>query len=314
MKQLYEINVAPGIHYPCLADEALQLKPGTDVVLKCERYEEFGRVLRLRGAAEGADVAESDVEEAGEAAADKGRRIQGLSTPTVLRPATAADQSRFHENETRSRSLLRTAMLKIHEHRLPMKVVHLHMVLDGSLLVIQFTAETRVDFRELLRDLSRLLHARVELRQIGVRDETSIHGGIGPCGRAYCCATFLSQFRSINVRTAKEQGLSLNPVNISGVCGRLKCCLRYESDGYRQMLQEMPRMGAICDTPDGPGKVCDVMPLARRVRILLQPGAGQGGFRDYPVADVKVRPPPPRPAPAARRPNEPPPAGPGRNG
>jgi len=300
MKQFYEVNVAPGIHYPCAAEDALHLKPGDEVVLKCERYDEFGRIVRLRGISAGAAAEDDWAEEGDGDGTEKGRRVQGQTTPVVLRLATLTDKSRVHENDTRSRSLLRTAVQKIHEHRLVMKVVHLHLVLDGSLLVVQFTAETRVDFRELLRDLSRCLHARVELRQIGVRDETAIHGGIGPCGRAFCCATFLAHFRSINVKTAKEQGLSLNPVNISGVCGRLKCCLRYESDGYRQLLQDMPRMGAICDTPDGPGKICDVMPLGRRVRVILAPGEGQtGGFRDYPVDQVTVRPPPAHPRPAA---------------
>ena len=307
MKQFYEVNVAPGIHYPCAAEDALHLKPGDEVVLKCERYEELGRIVRLRGASAGAGAQAEDEEEEGDSeGADKGRRLQGQTTPTVLRRATAADQSRVHDNDTRARSLLRTAMQKIHEHRLVMKVVHLHLVLDSSLLVVQFTAETRVDFRELLRDLSRCLHARVELRQIGVRDETAIHGGLGPCGRAFCCATFLAHFRSINVKTAKEQGLSLNPVNISGVCGRLKCCLRYESDGYRQILQGMPRLGTLCDTPDGSGKICDLMPLVSRVRVMLVPGDGQpGGFRDYPLDQITVRPPPPRPS-APHRPNEPP--------
>lgn len=238
------------------------------------------------------------------------RRLQGQKPPMVQRLMGPGDMNRQHETEVREKSLLKAAAQKIRDHRLDMKVINLHSVFDKSLLILQFSADGRVDFRELLRDLSRTVHMRVELRQIGVRDEAALQGGIGCCGRPYCCATFLGDFQSINVRMAKEQGLSLNPANISGACGRLKCCLRYEAEGYRDMLRSLPKIGSFCDSPEGPGKVVDLNPLTRRVRVNLQPKEGEPYRQsDFDAAELK-----PRPAPQQmRKPGGRPPAAPGGN-
>jgi len=142
-------------------------------------------------------------------------------------------------------------------------------------MVFQFTAEGRVDFRELVQDLNRTFHSRVELRQIGVRDEAAIHGGLGCCGRPFCCGTFLNELSTVNVKMAKDQGLSLNPNNISGACGRLKCCLRYEAEGYREMRQGVLRNGSRCETPQGTGKVLDTNVLTGKVRVRLDEGSGR---------------------------------------
>ncbi len=288
MKYRYTLSIAPGIQYDAVAEDTLDLKPHDVVVVQCERYEDAGTVA---GCHTRAPVGEADM--ARESGAEHGRRIQGNGMPLVVRAVTPEDQARIRENAQRAEAMAKTAFQQIRLHRLEMKVVGTHLVFDRSLLVVQFTADGRVDFRELLRDLSRQLHIRVELRQIGVRDEAAVHGGLGCCGRPFCCATFLHDFQSINVRLAKEQGLSLNPANISGACGRLKCCLRYEADGYREMRQSLPRVGAMVDTPDGPGKVLEVNPLTRKVRVGFQ---GGGNGPQPPVvfeADaVKVRPPP----------------------
>jgi cell fate regulator YaaT (PSP1 superfamily) len=145
-----------------------------------------------------------------------------------------------------------------------------HYTFDKSLAIFQFAAENRVDFRELVRDLSGALHCRVELRQIGVRDEASIQGGLGPCGRPFCCATFLTKFQTVNVKMAKMQRLSLNPTSVSGGCGRLKCCLRYEADGYQEMFRSIPRNGSLCETPRGRGRVLDGNALTQVVRVRLE--------------------------------------------
>ena len=271
MKYRYTVHVGPGIEYDCVGEEVLHLKPKEEVIVHCERYEDCGTVVR---GFEQEEVNEARLQ-AEQCEGEKGRRIQGQAVPVILRRLTLVDQGKQHENETRSSAMLKTVSQKVHEHRLDMKVIGVHLVFDRSLLVVQFTADGRVDFRELLRDLSRALHVRVELRQVGVRDEAAIQGGIACCGRTFCCTQFLRDFQSINVKLAKEQGLSLNPANISGACGRLKCCLRYESEGYKQMLSTMPRMGSLVETSDGTGKVVDLNPLTRHVRVHIPGGPNE---------------------------------------
>ncbi len=286
----YRIEFTPGIEFDAVGEESLLLEAGMDVVVTCERFEDLGRIRRAfdRAPAD-EDAMAHDLQEN-----EKGRRIQGLIVPVVRRIAGPADLAQAAENRERETTMQRSVLQKIGEYRLEMKLINLHLVQDRRLLVVQFAAEGRVDFRELLRDLSRVLHLRVELRQIGVRDETAVRGGLGCCGRPFCCATFLADFQSINVRLAKEQGLSLNPVNISGVCGRLKCCLRYEAEGYRELRRELPRPGSLVLTPDGEGKVLDVQPLKRVVRVSLPPAGGEVGPRvaDFPADQLKSLHPP----------------------
>ena len=229
MQYLYHAKVAPGLDYDCLADAKLHLKKNDEVIIKCEHYEDFGVVVQC---SESAPATEKTVRQH-RSQNSKGRRIEGRKVPVISRRATLVDKGKAHENDIRARSMHRTAAQRIEYYKLDMKLINTHYSFDKKLVVFQFTSDGRVDFRDLLKDLSNEWHTRVELRQVGVRDEAAIQGGIGPCGRTFCCASFLSRFTSINVKMAKQQGLSLNPSNISGACGRLKCCLNYEAHMYR---------------------------------------------------------------------------------
>ena len=192
--------------------------------------------------------------------------------PRIIRKATEEDFAEIESNRSRERSALDTAGMQIEALGLPMKLVNAHYSIDGKLVTIQFCADGRVDFRELVKELSRALATRIELRQIGVRDETGIFGGIAVCGQPLCCSRFLKEFSSINVKMAKEQDLSLTPSSISGVCGRLKCCLKYEHECYIELEKGMPRKGEYCDTPAGRGRICDRNLLSRKVSVSFESG------------------------------------------
>lgn len=235
MKQLYKVRISPGLEYECLGEEGLCLSPGQQVVIRCERYLDYATVYE----ATGRQVEDVEAFERQRAQQSRGRHIEGQKVPQVMRVATEEDQAQAAENDARAREAHVATMERIRAHGLEMKLIYTHYVFDRKLIIFQFSADGRIDFRELLRDLSGLLKARVELRQVGVRDEASILGGIGTCGRPLCCASFLPSFNSINVKMAKQQGLSLNPQNISGCCGRLKCCLQYEAEAYREMTAEL---------------------------------------------------------------------------
>ena len=183
--------------------------------------------------------------------------------PTAIRKAETADLATANENDAKARSAMQTAHRFVSSLGLEMKLLNAHYSLDGKLVTIQFSADGRVDFR---------LCTRIELRQIGVRDETGIHGGIAVCGQQLCCSRFLKEFNSINVKMAKEQDLSLTPATISGVCGRLKCCLKYEHEGYQELEKGMPRRGEWCDTPQGRGRISDRNLLTRKVSVTLESG------------------------------------------
>ncbi|MFA6929581.1 MAG: regulatory iron-sulfur-containing complex subunit RicT [Lentisphaeria bacterium] len=230
MKALYKVSVSVGLSYECIADCALDLQKGDQVIVRCERYLDFVSVERR---CPGEELEDEIAFEKLRTQTTKGRHIEGQKIPLVLRKATPQDQEKASENEEKAKAAHFKALERIKFHALEMKLIQTHYAFDRKILVFQFSAEGRIDFRELLRDLSGLFHVRVELRQVGVRDETAILGGIGTCGRPFCCASFLPSFNSINVKMAKQQGLSLNPQNISGCCGRLKCCLQYEAEFYR---------------------------------------------------------------------------------
>jgi len=285
MKYLCHVSVGPGLDCDCLGEEGLHLKKGDEVIIRCDRYQDIGKVTRC---SESGPVDEQEAQVKYERA-NKGRRIEGARIPKILRRATLVDKSKAHENEVRARSMQRTAVQEIANHKLLMKLVSTHYSFDKRLVVFQFSAEGRIDFRELLRSLSRELHTRVELRQIGVRDEAGIQGGIGSCGRAFCCSTFLKQFVSINVRMAKQQGLSLNPATISGACGRLKCCLNYEADWYRDCERERlqaEKENRPCTTPDGPGIVVNWDKENRKALVALEEPSGEK--REYALDQVQL--------------------------
>jgi len=233
VKHLYRVAVAPGLEYECVGDAALELHRDDRVIVRCDRYQDYARVAACCNDAP-VDAAELERERAHHV---RGRHVEGQHLPEVMRRATPEDDQRAAENSEYARGLHGKARDRIVLHRLDMKLIDTHCSFDRRLAVFQFSAEGRVDFRELLRDLSNECHMRVELRQVGVRDEAAIQGGMGPCGRAFCCCSFLKRFNSINVKMAKIQGLSLNPANISGVCGRLKCCLEYEVEHYREIYE-----------------------------------------------------------------------------
>ena len=192
--------------------------------------------------------------------------------PTIQHVADNRELATANDNYVRSRSAMRTARELVGNLGLAMKLLNAHYSLDGKLVVIQFSADGRVDFRELVKELSRTLCTRIELRQIGVRDETGIYGGIAVCGQKLCCCRFLKEFNSINVKMAKEQDLSLTPATISGACGRLKCCLKFEHEGYQELEKNMPKRGSWCETPQGRGRVCDRNLLTQKVSIQLETG------------------------------------------
>lgn len=191
----------------------------------------------------------------------------------VMRIATAQDMKTAELNRKKEEEAFKICEEKIAKHGLKMKLVDVECTFDNNKLLFYFTAENRVDFRELVKDLAAVFRTRIELRQIGVRDEAKMLGGIGVCGQPYCCSRFLGEFQPVSIKMAKEQGLSLNPTKISGACGRLMCCLKYEQDSYTELLRSTPKIGAIVKTADGKGTVEDVNLLTGKLRIKLESDA-----------------------------------------
>ncbi len=187
----------------------------------------------------------------------------------IVRKATKEDVAKMEENRKKEAEALRICEQKIAKHNLDMKLVDVDYTLDGSKILFYFTADGRVDFRELVKDLASVFHTRIELRQIGVRDEAKMLGGLGMCGRPFCCSSYMGDFQPVSIKMAKEQGLSLNPVKISGTCGRLMCCLKYEQEAYEHLLRVTPKVGAIVNTRDGKGVVSDVNLLTGMLKVTL---------------------------------------------
>ena len=192
----------------------------------------------------------------------------------VLRKATDKDFSRIKENEEKQKEAFSICEKKIAEHKLDMKLVEVEYSFDGSKITFFFTADGRVDFRELVKDLASSFHTRIELRQIGVRDEARMLGGIGICGQPYCCKRFLDDFQPVSIKMAKEQGLSLNPTKISGSCGRLMCCLKYEQNSYEHLLSITPTVGSVVKIPEGTGTVVDCNLITGN--LLVKPDNSEG--------------------------------------
>ncbi|WP_207941651.1 stage 0 sporulation protein/signal peptidase-like protein YaaT [Enterococcus sp. DIV2402] len=187
----------------------------------------------------------------------------------IIHRATASELQQDEKNKQDAKEALRIGKNKIREHKLEMKLVDVEYTFDRSKMIFQFTADGRIDFRELVKDLAAIFRTRIELRQIGVRDEAKILGGIGPCGRQLCCSTFLGDFVPVSIKMAKDQGLSLNPTKISGLCGRLMCCLNYENDEYEAAKKELPDFGTEIVTPDGKGRVVGLNLLSRVIKVRL---------------------------------------------
>ncbi len=188
----------------------------------------------------------------------------------VLRPATAQDEQMAAENHAKEKKAYTVCMEKIAEHGLDMQLVSAECAFDGSRILFFFTADERVDFRELVKNLASVFHTRIELRQIGVRDKAKMVGGLGICGRPFCCASFLDDFQPVSIKMAKTQNLSLNPTKISGTCGRLMCCLKYEQDAYEDLLRTAPKTESFVDTPQGRGTVVEVDLLRQQVKVKME--------------------------------------------
>lgn len=194
-----------------------------------------------------------------------------FSTPIkpIIRLATEEDLKRIERNKVKEKDAFKICESKIAAHKLNMNLIDVECTFDNNKLLFYFTAENRVDFRELVKDLASVFRTRIELRQIGVRDEAKMLGGLGVCGQPFCCSRFLGEFQPVSIKMAKEQGLSLNPTKISGTCGRLMCCLKYEQDAYEELLKTTPKQGAIVKTTSGRGVVEEVNLITGKLRVKL---------------------------------------------
>ncbi len=205
----------------------------------------------------------------------------------VIRKATGEDLAQVRKNQEKEAAAAKICNEKIAAHKLDMKLVDVEYTFDNNKILFYFTADGRVDFRELVKDLASVFRTRIELRQIGVRDEAKMLGGLGICGRPFCCATFLGEFQPVSIKMAKEQSLSLNPVKISGTCGRLMCCLKYEQEAYEDLLRTTPKVGALVGTADGKGKVVEVNLLSGLLKVRLDANP-DAPARIYPKEEVRL--------------------------
>lgn len=234
----------------CYKAEGLAPKAGEVVIVEVERGLDYGQVAGDSAQAEKTDEA----------------------VRKILRVATDEDKKQIEENRRKAREALGICFQKIQEHKLEMKLVGAEHAFDRSKILFYFTSEGRVDFRSLVKDLAKVFRARIELRQIGVRDEAKMCGGFGPCGRRLCCSSFLKDFEPVTIKMAKDQNLPLNPPKISGLCGRLMCCLSYEHRLYKEMSRGLPREGDRLETPDGRAKVISVNIMKRLAYVALEDG------------------------------------------
>lgn len=205
----------------------------------------------------------------------------------VIRLANKKDIKQNEENKAKEREAFNIAIEKIKKHKLPMKLIDVEYKFDRTKILFYFTADGRIDFRELVKDLAAIFKTRIELRQIGVRDEVRRMGGNGICGRELCCCSFLNNFDAVSIKMAKEQNMSLNPSKISGLCGRLMCCLKYEQEAYEDKLQRLPKVGSIVGTLDGEGVVDNVEILKENVRVKFEDDDGYH-YKKYKAEEVKV--------------------------
>lgn len=247
------------------------IKQGSNVIVETARGVEFGYVV----------MGIKDLPE---------EKITQPLKP-VLRPATEEDVQVQEANAEKEKEAFRICLEKIKKHNLEMKLIDSEYTFDNNKLLFYFTADGRVDFRELVKDLAAVFKTRIELRQIGVRDETKILGGIGVCGRALCCHTYLSEFIPVSIKMAKEQNLSLNPTKISGVCGRLMCCLKNEEEAYEELNSHLPAVGEYVTTADGlRGEVQSTSVLKQLVKVIVTLDNDEKEIREYKVTDLKFKP------------------------
>ena len=249
----------------------LEIRQGDNVIVETARGVEFGRVVS--GPKE---VPDDEV-------------IQPLKS--VIRIATEQDHKTEEKNREKEKEAFKICLEKIRKHGLDMKLIDAEYTFDNNKVLFYFTADGRIDFRELVKDLAAVFRTRIELRQIGVRDETKIRGGIGICGRPRCCSTYLSEFAAVSIKMAKEQNLSLNPSKISGVCGRLMCCLTNEEETYEELNSQLPSVGDTVTTSDGlTGTVHSLSVLRRQVKVVVNLENDEKEIREYKAEELKFRP------------------------
>lgn len=216
---------------------------------------------------------------------DDSEIVQPLKS--IIRKATKNDKERLKRNEEKAAEAFKVCGEKIIEHKLDMKLVGAEYTFDGSKIIFSFSAPGRIDFRDLVKDLASVFRIRIELRQIGIRDETRLLGGLAPCGRPCCCSSCMSDFKKVSIKMAKNQGLSLNPSKISGLCGRLMCCLSYENDYYKDVYKKMPKIGSEVVTPEGKANVVSVNMLTLIVKVKQELKDGSPVYKDYNLSDLK---------------------------
>ena len=244
-----------------------KFKKGDGVIVETARGVEFGTV-----SIEVKEVDDSEI-------------VQPLKP--IIRKATQADLDRLKKNEEKTPEAVRVCNEKIAARGLEMKLIDAEYTFDGSKIIFYFTAPGRIDFRDLVKDLASVFRIRIELRQIGIRDETRLLGGIAPCGRPCCCASCMSDFKKVSIKMAKTQGLSLNPSKISGLCGRLMCCLAYENDYYKDVYKKMPKIGSDVVSPDGKGTVISVNMLTYNVKVKIESKDGSLTYKDFKLEQLK---------------------------
>ncbi len=248
--EVVDIQFRPGQKIYFFDPAGLQLRAGDHVIIDTARGPEFGIC-----AGGNHMISQKDV-------------VSPLRS--VLRKASAQDEKIAQENHAKEKRAYEACLQKIDELKLDMQLVSAECAFDGSKILFFFTADERVDFRELVKNLASIFHTRIELRQIGVRDKAKMVGGLGICGRPFCCASFLDDFQPVSIKMAKTQNLSLNPTKISGTCGRLMCCLKYEQDAYEDLLRHSPKADSFVDTPDGRGTVVELDLLRQRVKVRME--------------------------------------------
>ena len=247
------------------------IKQGDNVIVETARGVEFGRVVSGPREVEDEEV------------------VQPLKS--VIRPANDQDRKTVEKNKQKEKEAFKICLEKIRKHKLEMKLIDVEYTFDGNKILFYFTADGRIDFRELVKDLAAVFRTRIELRQIGVRDETKIRGGIGICGRPLCYSTYLTEFSAVSIKMAKEQNLSLNPTKISGVCGRLMCCLTNEEETYEVLNSQLPSVGDTVTTKDGlTGVVHSLSVLRRQVKVVVNLENDEKEIREYQADDLKFRP------------------------
>lgn len=249
----------------------LDIKQGDYVIVETARGVEYGRVVSGPK-----DVKDEEV-------------VQPLKS--VIRIATEQDKRTVEKNREKEKEAFQICQEKIRKHELEMKLIDAEYTFDNNKVLFYFTADGRIDFRELVKDLAAVFRTRIELRQIGVRDETKIRGGIGICGRPLCCSTYLSEFAAVSIKMAKEQNLSLNPTKISGVCGRLMCCLTNEEETYEELNSQLPSVGDTVTTPEGlSGNVHSLSVLRKQVRVIVTLDNDEKEIREYHADELRFKP------------------------